>query len=288
MASESFSSFAHGSLMLFGEHAVLRGKLAIVYPVAEKIAVTLTPRSDDVITVNSATYGTYQTSLTKFEFHDDWRFVLRAIYNQLKKIPTGFDLLIQSEMPANIGFGSSAAVTVATLKALLTWINHEEPKAIDLFLFAKQVILDVQKTGSGADVAASVYGKLVVYRADPLEITPIEINLPIVTMYSGNKVPTTEMISRINSFEAKYPKIAAKIFAAMDKCSECAVKAIQKGDLVLLGELMNIHHGLQEAIGTCNKTLSDLIYELRAMPTIYGAKISGAGLGDCVIGLGHA
>jgi mevalonate kinase len=286
MAYKSFSASAPGSLMLFGEHAVLRGKLAIVHPIAEKITVTLTPRNDDYINLNSEAFGTYQTSIANLTFHNDWRFVLTAIHSQISKIHTGFDLLIQSEMPSNVGFGSSAAVTVATLRVLLTWLTNTEPNPIDLFSLAKQIILEVQKVGSGADIAASVYGKLIFYRTNPLTITPLDINLPIVTIYSGNKVATATMIARVNTFETKYPKIAAEIFAAMDQCSEYAVQAIQQCDLVLLGELMNIHQGLQEAIGTCNKTLSDLIYDLRAKPTIYGAKISGSGLGDCVIGLG--
>ena len=54
----------------------------------------------------------------------------------------------------------------------------------------------------------------------------------------------------------------------------------------VLGEIMNIHQGLQDALGVNNAILSELIFSLRSHPHIYGAKISGAGLGDCVIGLG--
>jgi len=42
-----------------------------------------------------------------------------------------------------------------------------------------------------------------------------------------------------------------------------------------------------DALGVNDATLSEMIWRLRAQPTILGAKISGSGLGDCVLGLGE-
>jgi mevalonate kinase len=39
-------------------------------------------------------------------------------------------------------------------------------------------------------------------------------------------------------------------------------------------------------LGVSNRLLNNIVDTLAAQPQIYGAKISGAGLGDCVIGLG--
>ena len=65
-----------------------------------------------------------------------------------------------------------------------------------------------------------------------------------------------------------------------------AAQALKNNNLQALGELFNIHQGLQDALGTCNLPLAEIVYKLRADPNIYGSKISGSGLGDCVIALG--
>ena len=49
---------------------------------------------------------------------------------------------------------------------------------------------------------------------------------------------------------------------------------------------MDLHQGLQDALGVSNLILSNIIFKLREMRGIKGAKISGSGLGDCVIALG--
>ena len=46
--------------------------------------------------------------------------------------------------------------------------------------------------------------------------------------------------------------------------------------------------GLMDALGVNNAKLAELVFALRADPKIHGSKISGSGLGDCVVGLGKA
>ena len=50
---------------------------------------------------------------------------------------------------------------------------------------------------------------------------------------------------------------------------------------------MNIHQGLQSALGVSNSRIEEIVYALREAPGIDGAKISGSGLGDCVVGVGQ-
>ena len=67
-----------------------------------------------------------------------------------------------------------------------------------------------------------------------------------------------------------------------------AFAAAAKGDWPALGELMNVNQGLMDALGVNNAKLAELVFALREDPQIYGSKISGSGLGDCVVGLGKA
>jgi len=65
-------------------------------------------------------------------------------------------------------------------------------------------------------------------------------------------------------------------------------EAASQGDWEAMGRLMNINQGLMDSLGVSNSDLADLVYALREDPNIEGSKISGSGLGDCVVGLGKS
>src|SRR5699024_3347596 len=56
------------------------------------------------------------------------------------------------------GLGSSAAVVVAVIKGLLVHFIGDDFNKMDLFKLAAMAHVIVQKSGSGADVAASTFG----------------------------------------------------------------------------------------------------------------------------------
>jgi mevalonate kinase len=286
MASKSYKASAPGSLVLCGEHAVLHGSLAIACAVDKYITVTLIPRTDQIITIDSK-LGKYKSEIADFNIERPFQFVLTAVSFYLKQLINGFNIIIESDFTDKIGLGSSAAVTVATISVLEQWLNKKQPQPLQLFKLAKRVILKVQGIGSGADVAASVYRGAVAYKIQPLVIEKLKYQPPLIAVYSGSKTPTVTVIKKVSALQEQYPKVFRNIFAAINNCTVAAVSAINTKNWPKLGELMNIHQGLQEAMGTSNKILSELIMKLRQHPKIYGAKISGAGLGDCVIGLGE-
>jgi len=59
---------------------------------------------------------------------------------------------------------------------------------------------------------------------------------------------------------------------------------LEKGNWPRVGELMNINQGLLEALGVNTRELSSLIHACREAGA-FGAKLSGAGGGDCMIAL---
>lgn len=278
-----------GSLMLFGEHAVLFGKTALVGAIDKYITVTLTPRSDDLLHIKSTALGEYNAKLSKLKLEGSFKFVLAVIERNKAYLKCGFNLLIESDFSHTIGFGSSAAVTVATLAVVRHVIGGRKPDKLSLFYEAFSVVQSVQKMGSGADVAASIFGGILAYRRAPflnLFIEKLPNLIPLTVVYSGCKVTTPIVVKQVESLRSKHLEVFGHIYEAMDQCVLEAVCAIENQDWQRLGELMNIHQGLQDAIGVSNARLSELIFALRGREEVKGAKISGAGLGDCAIGLG--
>ena len=296
----SYTAKAPGSLMLFGEHAVLRGKLALACAVDSFVTVKITPCAGlNEIQLESTNQNLGAISIRIEHLKVDlarlypkWSFVLTSLGLYRKQISHGFRLKVIADAKGPIGLGSSAAVTVATLAALESWLNreHVETKTfkINMLKNAIKVIREVQGVGSGADAAASIIGGVIAYRSIPLEVERIGDVLPLQVVYSGKKVATKEIVTEVAARETRHKKLFANIFTAMDECAKEAKHAVLVNDLRALGELMNIHQGLQDALGVNTEILSKIIFGLRASPGMLGAKISGSGMGDCVIGLFHS
>lgn len=283
-APRSITASAPGSLMLLGEHAVLHGRRALVASVNQRLTVTLTPRHDRQLEIRSA-LGSHLTALDDPESHPKFRFILAAT----AAVPItsgGLTIEVRAEFSDQIGFGSSAAVTVATVAALRRWDGLDTDRPT-IFLAAREIIRSVQGRGSGADVAASVYGGLVLYRAEPLELTPLPVHPALTAVYSGSKLPTPEVIRIVEEKRAQQPDQFDLLYDLMDRCSGTAAEAAARGDWATVGQMLEVGQGVMDEIGLSNAALDAILQALRADPGIRGAKISGSGLGDCAIGLGH-
>ena len=270
--------------MLFGEHAVLQKKLAIAAAVNQRITCMIHRRDDNKIRIASS-LGFHECTIQNITPSPNFSFVIAALKNYKDTITEGFDLTIESDFSHTIGFGSSAAVTVACHAALSSFL--QQPFNLNvLFEKATQTVRHVQGIASGTDVAASVFGGIVAYRIDPLMIEPLNCCHPLVAIFSGSKMATRDVIKKVQDAQNKSPEVFHQIFEAMESVSMQAKKAMIQGNWKEVGRLCTIYQGLMDAIGVNNTALSDIIWSLRQDPQILGAKISGSGLGDCCIGFG--
>ncbi len=297
----SIQASAPGSLMLLGEHAVLHGRRALVCAINKRITVSLSQINNPILRIVSD-LGTYEAPLDHLKDHPDFRFVLDTV-NQYRLDPSfakgygghgqGIELKIESEFSSDIGFGSSAAVTVATHAALMQLNSGSlgefappgratplaEPFKMELFKRSLATIHRVQGRGSGADVAASVFGGAVAYRAEPLEIVPLKESFPLTAVYSGSKMKTADVIRYLEERRALNPEYYEKIFDRMDASVGEVI-----ADFSQLGRMLILNQKLMEEMGLCNAALAEIIGIFQTLET--PAKISGSGLGDCAIGLG--
>ncbi|MCX7819162.1 MAG: mevalonate kinase [Kiritimatiellae bacterium] len=276
---------APGSVMLFGEHAVLHGYPAVVMAVARRVHVSVTPRADRRVRIVSA-LATRERSLDEIEPSAPLAFVERAILACRPELPTGMEMVIESDFPPTVGLGSSAAVTVAALAALRRLAGRGGTPA-ELAREAVAVIRAVQGAGSGADAWASALGGLRVFARDGETDRPLRGAPPLLLVYSGRKTPTPVVIERVEALRRRLPAVVGGIFSAIGALSLEGAAAIEAGDWRRLGAAMNIGHDLMAALGVDTPELRAIANVLRSDPGVYGAKISGSGLGDCVVAVGR-
>lgn len=275
--------------MLTGEHAVLFGYRAIACAINQRLTVTLTPRSDTEIQVQSS-LGAFTCDLDTLPCvtaPDTLRFVVAAIKRYA--YPRGFDIDIRSDIDPTFGLGSSAAVTLATVDVCQRHAKTTE----DIFAAALATVQNVQGRGSGTDLAASLTGGMIGYtmgrNAQGVDIKRLDNapnTLPCLSLYySGYKTKTADVLAIVSEKTQSFPDLYSDIYLLMHNVSVQIETAITQNDWQKMGRLMNIYQGLMDALGVNDAKLSELVYGLRARDDVLGAKISGSGLGDCVIAL---
>lgn len=264
---------APGKLMILGEHAVLYGAPCIVTAVSARLRVTVD-------------HGKERQSRIDVPFQVNTRFVDGAIAIAREKwgVRTPVDVTTASDFPATYGFGSSAAVVVATLAALAALWNITVDKAA-LFTLAREVVRRVQGVGSGFDVAAAIWGGTVYFADDGTIIEPLDISeLPMLVGYTGIKADTTKLVEEVASKRTLYPDRVDRIMHAIGGYVVQGKKALMEGDWERVGKTMNFVQEYLRDLGVSSPKLESLIKAAHDAGAL-GAKLSGAGGGDCMITL---
>lgn len=278
---------APGKLVLFGDHAAVYGHPCLVTAVDLRFYATLTQTSVREIEIDTAELRAkgIKRRITLAEDSPalkETAFVEAAVRRFFKQFPFKHGLRIDTQGPAiSYGLGSSSAITVAVVRALAE-LCGAAMSLDDVFQMAYAAVLDVQGEGSGVDVAAAVCGGTVYYIKGGAKLEPLPLAaLPIVIGYSGEKVSTLNYIGQVKQLYTRQPAIVAHLFDMMTEIVEQAKANFTEGNWQTVGELANLHQGLLEALGVVTPQLFNPIYAAREAGA-YGAKLSGAGGGDCM------
>ena len=267
-----FTGTAPGKLILAGEHAVVEGHWAIAAALPRLTTVTLTPRAGPTALSDSPD--------DRLETQDP-----RLLPALLTVVPgDGYTIGIRSDLPIGCGLGSSAALAIATLRALAA-AEGRTPGFSELHARGFEVERAFHGTPSGVDHAVSALGGVVRYRrpvgsAPELEpLTPAR-PLTLVVANTGRPAATTaEMVQRVRERGSR-AELAA--IGALVEQVHVAVRdgAPQAG----LGELFDRNHELLQAIGVSTPGL-DRACDVLRQAGAYGAKLAGAGGGGVAFGL---
>lgn len=263
---------APGKLMLFGEHAVVYNRPAIVTAVSSRIHV-------EIEKIKSG---------FKIEFPQvkDVRFVDETIRVFRKYYPFDFGLWIKTknDFSTQYGFGSSSAVTVALLYGLSKIIGKNLTKN-EIFKLGYEINLNVQGVGSGFDIAAATYGKTLYFLTGGKIIEEIKIgDLPLIVGYSGIKADTPLIVKKLKEKIKRNQKKYEKIFDEIADIVKMVKNFLLKKDWQKVGELMNKNQQLLKDLGVSTDKL-DKMCQAAIENGAFGAKLSGAGGGDCMIAL---
>jgi mevalonate kinase len=287
--TERIEVSAPGKLMLFGEHAVVYGKPCIVTAVDHRMKVSIEATNGDSLElhapdVNIVGYIEKIDDLGKGEAPKGTRFVSIAVRNFFNSfgIKSGLKVETRSDFSSEFGFGSSSAVTVGVIKALGKVFGKELGNK-KLFDMSYHTVLDVQGVGSGFDIAAAIWGGTLYFITGGKKIETIKPkDMPLVVGYTGVKAETTTLVRQVAEFYKNNKKVVDRIFDSIEGIVEESRHALEIGDSQKVGELMNLNQELLGSLAVGSKELTNLIEAARENGA-FGAKLSGAGGGDCMI-----
>lgn len=275
---------APGSMMLFGEHAILAGKTSLSMAINHRLQVSIEYLEARDIYIESA-LGHYHTYVDNITIERPFHFILAALQHYAKDLSKGLKIKIDSQFSHTLGLGSSAAVTVAMIAAL-EQLLHQSIDKTKVFLLARHIIQQLQGQGSGADALASTFGGILAYRMEPFWMQALPTCLESNLIYCGYKTPTPLVIQHVLEFKKKHPALVETAFEVIDTVSNQAIAAHAANDLPEVGKLMVKQQEWQTELGLTDEASEKILTTLKQHSSLLGAKISGSGFGDCLWALG--
>lgn len=261
--------------MLMGEHAVVYGGPCIVTAVDQRLTVRV-----EKITERRTIIDAPQVTGTRFVDTTIEKFFSTV---GKKFASSGISMAVFSQFSNTVGFGSSSAVTVAAFQALCLLFDISISKK-QLFDYCFACVTTVQGVGSGFDIAAAIYGGTLLFRKGGETIEPVRVATPLVVGYSGTKADTVSLVKRVGDLYKKYPEKMDRLFEGIGKLVLQGQVALEEKDWKRLGTLFNFNQEYLRDLGVSTEKLEALISAAKDAGA-YGAKLSGAGGGDCMIAL---
>jgi len=296
---------APAKIILFGEHGVNRQQPALATAADMRTYCRVEQRTDDVYSLRSD--GRYEEGakddLIAFrakvdalreagdleeirkaarDFFAPTRYVLG--YATAKLNIGGVNVTWRSDLPVGSGLGSGAAASTSMVRALCELADGDCTLNEIIELAWQGDIIAHGGVASSLDSSTSTYGGLVRYStAAGTEILPIAAQLPLVVGDTGVQHNTAAINTHVRRWLEEKP-VRMSLFGDMGYVVQAATDALEAGDLLAVGHLMNIHHLFQEKMGTsidANETLIEAALGAGAL----GAKVSGSGRGGVIISL---
>lgn len=311
---------APGRVNLIGEHIDYNGGMVLPAALSVGVSVELEPRDDDRVHLVADQYEEPIERAADEEARGDWSDpslgALREA-RELALLDRGANLTIRSTIPQGAGLSSSAALTVAILKAARDMGGAVSPTDQDIAIAARRVENDYLGVPCGImdqfAVAMASPGTAMALDTRSLEFELVDLpqDHSFVVLHSGVSRKLTDGRYRTRKIECDEAKAH---FGTDDLCHldprdirgstladptrkralHCAtehrrvvraVEALKTGDFETVAETMNASHvSMRDDFEISLEPIDALVSQATKSGAL-GARLTGGGFGGCIVAL---
>lgn len=276
---------AHAKAILLGEHAVVYGAPALALPVPQ-LTVTASAGWSSGATGGRGGLSFTMTGSASRELVTQASDGLRRLTEEFVArmgVPgePSLEVILDGAIPHGRGLGSSAAVSRAVVLALADLVGREltEDMAFDLVQTAENV---AHGRASGVDAMTVGASRPLLFRAGRAEELAVGCDGLFIIADSGMPGSTKEAVGLLRAGFGRHAGARDRFVGRATELAEAGRRALADGDPEELGARLTDYHELLRAAGLSTGRIDTLV-ETALKAGSLGAKITGGGLGGCVI-----
>ncbi len=317
---------APGRVNLIGEHTDYNDGFVLPMAIERAAWLALRPRDDEEVRLYALDFGeTAVFSLTHLAKGQGWAEYVRGVVWALQQegyALRGFEGVLASDVPIGAGLSSSAAVEVATARAL-TALNNLPWQPAQMARLCQRAengwvgvncgIMDQMISAAGqAGHALLIDCRSLTWDAAPLPPDTAVVILDTATRrglvdsaYNERRTQceTAAALLGVPALRDISPELFATQEARLEPVTRrrarhvitenartlAAAAALRAGDAAQMGQLMNASHAsLRDDFGVSSAALNVMVDLAQRQPGCYGARMTGAGFGGCAVALVQA
>lgn len=210
--------------------------------------------------------------------------LIAALLNRFSAQSTPFSMTITSDLPAERGMGSSAAVAVAITRAMYHFFQH--PLTRDLLLSTVAIAEKITHGNPSGIDGATVSSDVPIWFVPHQETLQIPFTLKgyLVIADSGIKGQTGQAVAAVARRKMAFPQATNEQIQRLGELSHQARTALAAPDLLHLGQILSDAQQQLKGLGVSSQTL-DHLTQVACQNGALGAKLTGGGMGGCLIAL---
>ncbi|MEO6491150.1 MAG: galactokinase [Ferruginibacter sp.] len=319
-----------GRVNILGEHTDYNEGYVLPAAINKSIFIAVSKRTDHLIKLYAVDFEEdHEADMNDIKPSSiQWANYILGVVDQLQKAGfsfTGFNLVLDGDIPIGAGLSSSAAVECATIFALneIYSLKLEKIKMVPMAQRAEHVFVGV-RVGI-MDQFASMFGKKdhvikldcrsLDYEYVPFQLgdhkilllnTNVKHNLAS-SEYNNRRIQCEKGVSMVavhepsvkslrdaditmlkNYVEPADPLVYSRCKYVVEENERllAGCEDLKRGDIKALGEKMfRTHRGLRNEYEVSCKELDFLVDYVQKIPAVAGARMMGGGFGGCTINL---
>ena len=273
---------SNAKIILLGDHSVVYGQPAIALPLTSV---------NTTVTMTATAAG--QTIASRYfdgpiaQLNSQLAGVVKLITTLLERFDgqqTPFHMAITSDLPAERGMGSSAAVDVAITRAMYRFFDRplSRDELLDTVAIGEKI---THGNPSGIDAATSSSAVPIwLIPHETISQIPFHLTGYLVIADSGIKGQTGQAVAAVARRHTTQPDTTNRQIETLGQLSYAARDCLAANEMTRLGGILDSAQEQLAGLGVSSPELDHLITVARANGAL-GAKLTGGGMGGCMIAL---